>query len=130
VEAALEHHELSAGPVAARHLERALDRLGPGVAEEHLAAERGRRKTLSQPHPGLGVEEVAHVHEAPRLLAHRANDRRVAVPELGHRDARQEVEVFVALGVPQPGALAPNELDRVAHVRAHHRRALECPKRL
>src|SRR5205823_9922527 len=32
------------------------------------------------------------------------------------RDAGQEVQVLVAVGVPQPAARAAHELDRIAHV--------------
>ena len=65
------------------------------------------------------------MHQAPGLLAHRLDHARVAVAELRHRDAGQEVEVLVALVVPQPRALAAHELDRVARVGAHHGVALE-----
>jgi hypothetical protein len=46
--------------------------------------------------------------------------------ELRHGDAGEEVEVLVALVVPQPRALAAHELDRVARIGVHERVALEC----
>ena len=49
---------------------------------------------------------------------------RMAVPEARHPDAAQEVEVLVALGVPQARALAADELDRQARIGADHARAL------
>jgi hypothetical protein len=47
------------------------------------------------------------------------------VAELRDRDAGEEVEVLVALVVPQLRALATHELDRVAHVGAHERFGFE-----
>ena len=65
------------------------------------------------------------MHEPARLLADRLDHVRVAVPELHDRDAGEEVEVLVALGVPEARALAAHELDRVARVGRHRGVALE-----
>ena len=65
------------------------------------------------------------MHQAPGLLAHRLDHPRMAVAELHHRDAGEEVEVLVALVVPEPRALAAHELDGVAGVGGHERLALE-----
>jgi len=65
------------------------------------------------------------VHQPAGLLADRLDHARVAVPELRDRDAGEEVEVLVALVVPEPGALAAHEFDGIARVRAHERLALE-----
>ena len=51
-----------------------------------------------------------------RLLLHGGDDLRVAVAGVADRDAAEEVEVLVAVGVPQPRALAAHELDVVAGV--------------
>ena len=125
VEGAAEHHELPAPAPLARQLDRALDRLGAGVREEHLSAQRPLREPSRKTHCRLRVEEVAHLHQAPRLLAHRVHQRRVAVPDLDNRHAREEIEVFAPLRVPQPRALATDELDWRARVRRHHELALE-----
>ena len=126
VKAALQHDEVAAPAAPARQLERAFDRLGSRVAEKDAPAERAVREVLRKPNAGLGVVEVPDVHQAPRLLADRLHEPRVAVPELHDRDAGQEVEVLIALVVPEPRALAAHELDRVAGVGRHHRVALEC----
>ena len=60
-----------------------------------------------------------------RLLADRLHHARVAVADVQHRDAGQEVEVLVALGVPQPHAGAADELHRVARVGADRVAPLE-----
>src|SRR3954465_68980 len=49
----------------------------------------------------------------PGLLADRGHHARMAVPDVVDRDARQEVEVLVALGVAQDAPGAGYELDRV-----------------
>ena len=52
------------------------------------------------------------MHQPADLLADRPHHARVAVAEAGDRDAAQEVEVLVAVGVPQQRALAAHELHR------------------
>ena len=65
------------------------------------------------------------MHQPARLLADRLHHGRMAVAELGDRDAGEEVEVLVALVVPQARALAAHELDGVPGVGGHERVALE-----
>ena len=62
---------------------------------------------------------------ASGLLGDRRHVGRVAVADLDHGDAGEEVQVLVAVGVPQPRALAAHELDLVARVRRHDVVALE-----
>ena len=63
------------------------------------------------------------MHQPRRLLLDRRHHVRVAVAGVADRDAGQEVEVLVALGVDQHAARAGRELDREAGVgvgqRAH-----------
>ena len=65
------------------------------------------------------------MREPRGLLRHGLDPLRMRVPDLHDRDARQEVEVLVPVGVQQPAAFAAHELDRVARVRADHVLALE-----
>ena len=65
------------------------------------------------------------MHEPAGLLADRFDHGRVAVPERGDGDAREEVEVLVALVVPEPRPGAAHELDRVARIGADDGVALE-----
>ena len=111
----------------ARDLERRLVGLGAGVGEVDLAAQRGLGQALGQAQPRLGVEEVADVDQALGLLADRRDDGRVAVPEAVDGQAGLEVEVLVALVVPQPRALAADELDAQARVGGDQVVALEQP---
>ena len=100
----------------------------PELQKNTLPPSEASASRARQAHRGLGVEEVAHVHEPAGLVAHRLHHARVAVAELGHGDPAQEVEVLVPVRVPQPRALAAHELHRLAHVGAHHRLALELPE--
>src|SRR5437588_9739985 len=98
-----------------RQLDRRLDRLGAGVGEKHLAAERALRQPRAQAEPWLGVVQVGGVGEAPHLLANRLHDSRVTVADVQHRDPREEVEVLVAFVVPEAATGAENELDGPAN---------------
>ena len=67
-----------------------------------------------------------------RLLAHRRDHARMAVAEVRDRDPAEEVEVLVALGVPQARALAAHELDgqaRVGGVRCSRSSSLQLGER-
>ena len=85
----------------------------PRVAEEHLAA-AAEQPVEGRGHlpAGLGAEQVRHVQQRARLLGERVGHRRVGVAEAGDGEARQEVEVALAVGVPELGALAAHERDR------------------
>jgi hypothetical protein len=122
------YDDVPARPPAPRELDRALDRLGAAVGEERLAAERRPGEPLREPQRRLGVVEVRRVPEAPGLLAQDLDEPRVAVPELGDGDAREEVEVLLAVGVPQARPLAAHERDGLARVRADQVRGLELPQ--
>jgi hypothetical protein len=60
------------------------------------------------------------VEQRAGLVGHRLGDRRVGVPERDRREAGEEIEVLLALAVPQPRALAPHERDRLPAVGLHH----------
>ena len=125
VEGPLQHDDLGLGDAArvcalAHQLDRALVRLGAGVAEERLAAEAGLREALRQPHAALRQVQVGDVRQRAGLLAHGLDHRGVAVPDRADRDPAEEVEVLLSLRVPEPRPLAAHELDRRAPVRGHH----------
>ena len=108
-------------PVATRELDRALVRLGTGVGEEHATVtaeqrvEPGRHLRLH-----VVVVEVRHVEERARLVGERVGNRRMRVTERRDREAAEEVEVLLALAVPEAHALAAHERDRLAPVGLHH----------
>src|SRR4051794_40267970 len=119
VEAAVQHDDLAAAFGLTRELQRRLDRLGARVREEDGPAERALGQPLGEADHRLGVEEVADVQQLAGLGADRRDDLRVAVADARDRYAGEEVEVLVALLVPQPRALAADEAHRVARVRRH-----------
>ena len=114
--------------VLARHLDRALDRLGARVGDEHRVGEGRRDQPLGQRLLVRDAVEVRGVPELPRLRLERRDERRVGVAEERHRDAGAEVEIALAALLGQPGALALDEGERRARVgredgRDHGRRS-------
>ena len=59
------------------------------------------------------------MQQRARLVGDRVGDRRVRVPERGDREPAEEVEVLLALAVPQLHALAAHERDRQTAVGLH-----------
>ena len=111
VEAALGGHDVGAAG-APGQLERRLVGLGAGVGEEHLARPprvEQREQLLGQPDLRLGGEEVRDVAERLELRRHRRDQGRVPVAERVDRDAAEEVDVLLAVGVPDVGALAADQ---------------------
>ena len=112
-----------ARPVVAPHgLDRTLDRLGPGIADEDRVGEGMGDQPVGQPLELGDVEEVRGVPQAPGLLRQRADEVRVGMAEAGHGDARAEVEHAAAVGGDQPGTLASLEGEIVAPVDGQQRR--------
>ena len=117
VERALEGDEAIAlgmalgGVIAARDLDRAFHRFGAGIAEEHQI----RKALFAQPRRELvavgRLEQVRHVPEFGGLLLQRRDQMRMAMAERIHRDAGGEVEIALAIGRDQPGALAALETE-------------------
>ena len=75
---------------------------------------------------GAVEEQVADVHQPRGLLLHRGDDPRVAVAGVVDRDAGEEVEVLVAVGVPErgrppPGRTRPGSGRRCASARRSQR---------
>ena len=93
---------------------RAHHRFGAGVAESHAlhAGELGDQ-------PGhLGRQRVlrAHFEAELELLVHRLDHGRRLVAEQVAAEARQQVDVLVAVQVPQAGAIGAVDDDRVDQV--------------
>src|SRR5206468_2656335 len=95
--------------IAARDLDRAFHRLGAGITEEHeigkalLAQPRGELVAVRAP------KQVRHVPELCRLLLQRLDQMRMGMAERVHRDPRREVEIAVAIGGDEKGALTALE---------------------
>ena len=96
----------------ARHLDRALDRLGAGVGHEHRVGEGRRDQPLRQRLLVRDAVEVRGVPQPSRLLLQRLHQRGVRVAEQRHGDAGAEVEVALAALLDQPGPLPLDESQR------------------
>src|SRR6266700_4602686 len=113
--------------VAAGQLERCLVGLGAGVGEEHPAVVAEQpEQPFGQDDLGLVQEQVGGVRDRTHLAGHRLGERGVGVAERADRDAGDEVGVGVAVGVPDPAALAAHQRDRRDAV-VRHERGLEPP---
>ncbi len=104
-------------------LDGALVRLRSGVREEDLTALPARlQEQVVELHGRFGRhrvgEEVRHVQQSIELVADCFGDGGIGVPERHDGDPGEEVEVALAVGVPQFGPAAPLEHDRR---RAEHR---------
>ena len=106
----------------ARHLDRALERLGAGVAEEHRVGERMRDQALGQLLLGLDAVEIGAVPELLGLRLEHRHQVRMGVAEQRDRDAAAEVEIAAPGAIEQIGALAALEGDRGPLVNRQQRR--------
>ncbi len=117
---AVEHREdlVAAGlAVEAGELDGGLIGLGAAVAEEALGVQAAARdERLREQALGFHVPGVWYVNQPGHLLLHRADDARRAMAEQVAAPAGEEVEVALALGVPDVGALAANQAHRVAAI--------------
>ncbi len=92
--------------------------LRAGIAEEGLAEVGEGEQLLGQIELFLLIKKVAHVDELAGLFFDDLRQFLVAMPEARHRDARQQVDVFLAVDVGKPGALAAGDGDGIAPVAA------------
>src|SRR5262249_44494402 len=95
-------------------LERTLDRFGARIAQERaLDAGWQRRHQLPQVRRSLVVvKDLGAADQRAGLFADGRDDRGVGVAEVGRALAADTVDVLVALGIPQPRALAAHDRDR------------------
>ena len=125
--------ELDLAP-AAGDLDGALVCLGARVTKEHapggaggaldvagLVGHRGEQAGdgLCRLVAVLDVEVVAHLPEPLGLVAHGGHDGRMAVTQAGAANAAKEVQVVLAGGVSEHGALCRDELHGQAAVGVH-----------
>ena len=122
---AVVHHQdlrprhLPAVAMQARQLERGLVGLGAGVAEEgRLHAGQGAQ-ALAQAFLPVDAEHVGGVQQQAGLLGDHGGDLRVRVAQGGHGHARNGVQVFGAVLVPEPGPTATDEGDGLAGIGLH-----------
>ena len=95
--------------VAARGLDRALDRFGTGVAEEDLVGKAPLGQRLGKPLLFRNAEEVGDMPDLPGLRRQRGDELRVGMAERVDGDPAGEVEEASAVGGLDPGAFAAHE---------------------
>ena len=106
----------------ARHLDRALQRLGAGIAEERGVGERMRDQALGQALLRLDAVEIGAVPELLGLGLEHRHQVRMGVAEQGDRDAAAEVEIAAPGAIEQVGAFAALEGDLGPFVDRQQRR--------
>ena len=84
-------------------------RISPALFKKENFVGEGRRAELpSERRHGLGVIQIARVHERSSLRRHRSRHALVRVSEAIHGDARGEIQKLPSLGVPQLTSLPSN----------------------
>ncbi len=104
----------------ARDLQRGFVRLGPAVGQKRLLHPAQPAEDLCQLRLLLDVVEIADVHQLRGLLLYGLHDARMAMTDAVDGDARKEVQIAAALGVPQVGAFAAVKDHVEARVGRHH----------
>ncbi len=99
---------------AARRLDRAFERLGTGIGEEHLVGEGRRGEPLAEPRLTGDLVEIGDVPQPGGLLGQRSDQMRMAVAERVDGDAAGEIQITLAVGGDQPAAFAALERQRRA----------------
>jgi hypothetical protein len=100
----------------ARGLDRAFDRLGAGIAEEHQVGERRCAQSFREPLPLRNAKQIRYMPEPLRLLAERLDEMRMGVAERVHSHAGCEIEVTLAVSCDEPSALASLEREIGARI--------------
>ena len=95
----------------ARHLDRALQRLGAGVAEERGVRERVRDQALGEALLGLDAVQIGAVPELLGLGLEHRHQVRMGVTEQRDRNAAAEIEIASPGVIEQIGAFTALEGD-------------------
>src|SRR5207248_10482955 len=99
--------------ILAGELDCRLVRLGTRVAEEDLPSPTEQTiDGLRHLDLRLGAEQIRYVRQRVRLLRDGIGDDRVCMAEAGHRQTTQEVQLALAVAIPQLAAAAAAEHHR------------------
>ena len=107
-------------PELAGELVKSFVRLRAAVAKKHLAGRQAFDDLLRQPALRLVIIKVRDMEELARLLRERVRNLGVRVAERADGDAAAEIEVTLAVHVPQVTAAAVAEGEFEAAVARHH----------
>src|SRR5216683_8115313 len=101
---------------SAGELYRRLDGLRTRVAEEEPAVAKQLGQARRQPRVGFGMKDVRDVRQFLGLLLDGPDDARMGMPEAGHRQPAEEIEVTVAFGVVEIRAISPHKSEWKASI--------------
>ena len=100
--------------VAPRQLHRPLDGLGAAVAKEHQVEAAVLDQRFGELQLRYSVELVGGLDQRARLLGNGLGDDRVAVAQLVYGPPGNEVQILLAVGVPDLCAVATDDNHRLA----------------
>ena len=101
------------GGMFAHQLDRRFVGFGPRIAQVDVAGESTRGdQFFGKPNGGFGKEHIAGVPQLRRLIMQGSQDLRIAMTERVDRDAGGEIDVLIALKIPEARALAAIEDQR------------------
>ena len=107
--------------IAARGLQRTFHRLGTGIGEEDPVGKGRLGELVRQFDAGRHLEHVGQVPELASLLGEGGNGLRVSMAQAIHRDARNKVEIPLAITRKQARPLAVIKDQIRRSVGIHHR---------
>src|SRR5919106_5074806 len=102
--------------VAPRQLDGCLIGLGAAVTKKNAIGKRVAAQLTRELRLGDNMIEIRNVEQLARLLLDGTDYCRMAVAQTVDRDARQEIEVLFAVGIPHPRALAAHQRDGIPGV--------------
>ncbi len=117
-------------PVRVRHLERALHRLRPGIAEEAALQPAHLRQPFGQRALILVVIEVGSMQQEARLRADDFGDPRMRVAQRVDTDPGDQVQVSLAREVVEIAALTAGQHERITRIILQQIFALQVHDRL
>ena len=109
-------HVFDALHVAAGQLDLRFVGLRAGVAEERLLEVAEGQQFLGEFKLLFLIEKVAHMDELAGLLFDDLREFLVAVAEAGHGDPGEQIDVFLAVEVGEPGAFPAGDADGIPPV--------------
>ena len=92
--------------IFAHHLDRALDRLGAGILEEHGVGEADCAQPVGEPFALRDAVKIGDVPDLVSLLGERVGQVRMRMAQRIDGNAGGEIQIPIAFGREQPCALA------------------------
>jgi len=105
--------------VLARQFDGRFVGLRAAVAEKNLVGKRMPDQQLRQLGLRLGVIQIGNMRQFIHLLLDGSNHLRMRMPEIADGNAGHQIEIFLAVDIPDPGARPFRQYDRKPPVRIH-----------